>query len=63
MRFASRAGTTLAFALVAALSCAATLTTSTSAMSESANIVTTPSGLKVQDTKVGTGASPTRGQT
>ncbi|RJF69581.1 FKBP-type peptidyl-prolyl cis-trans isomerase [Rhodopseudomonas palustris] len=63
MRFASRAGTTLAFALVVALSCAATLTTSTSAMSEPANIVTTPSGLKVQDTKVGTGASPTRGQT
>jgi peptidylprolyl isomerase len=61
MPFAPRAGATLAFALVAALSTAATLTTSTPAMSEPAT-VTTPSGLQIVDTQVGTGASPKRGQ-
>ncbi|ABE39770.1 FKBP-type peptidyl-prolyl cis-trans isomerase [Rhodopseudomonas pseudopalustris] len=62
MPFASRAGATLAFALVAALTATATLTTSTPAMSETAKTVTTPSGLKVEDSQVGTGASPARGQ-
>ncbi|WP_416221153.1 FKBP-type peptidyl-prolyl cis-trans isomerase [Rhodopseudomonas palustris] len=52
----------LAIALVAALSATATLTTSTPAMSETAKTVTTPSGLKIEESTVGTGASPARGQ-
>jgi len=52
----------LAIALVAALTATATLTTSTPAMSETAKTVTTPSGLKIEDAKVGTGPSPARGQ-
>ncbi|MFT3937478.1 FKBP-type peptidyl-prolyl cis-trans isomerase [Rhodopseudomonas sp.] len=35
---------------------------STPAMSESVKAVTTPSGLQIVDTQVGTGASPARGQ-
>ncbi|WQH00651.1 FKBP-type peptidyl-prolyl cis-trans isomerase [Rhodopseudomonas palustris] len=62
MPFAPRAGAMLAIALVAALSATATLTTSTPAMSETAKTVTTPSGLKIEESTVGTGASPARGQ-
>lgn len=62
MRFAFPAGAPLAFAVAAAVSVAVATLPSTPAMSEPANIVTTPSGLKVEDTKVGTGASPKRGQ-
>lgn len=63
MRFAFPASRGLVFAFAAALSCAAIVLPSSSAMSESAKIVTTSSGLKIDDTKVGTGASPQRGQT
>jgi peptidylprolyl isomerase len=63
MRFASPAGSALAFALVAALSAAATVLPSSPAMSEpAANVVTLPSGLQIADTTVGTGASPKPGQ-
>ncbi|OPF90796.1 hypothetical protein I8G32_02614 [Rhodopseudomonas palustris] len=61
MRFAFPAGALLALA-VTALSPAAALMSSTPAMSESAKSVTTPSGLQIVDTQVGTGASPARGQ-
>jgi peptidylprolyl isomerase len=61
MRFAFPAGAVLALA-VAALSPAAALMSSTPAMSEPANPVTTPSGLQIVDTQVGTGASPKPGQ-
>ncbi len=63
MRFAFPAGCLPALIVVAALSSAATILPSTSAMSETAKSVTTASGLKVEDTVVGTGASPKRGQT
>ncbi|ABD07631.1 Peptidylprolyl isomerase [Rhodopseudomonas palustris HaA2] len=62
MPFAPRASAMLAIAFVAALSATATLTMSTPAMSESAKTVTTPSGLKIEDATVGSGASPARGQ-
>ncbi|WP_031336941.1 FKBP-type peptidyl-prolyl cis-trans isomerase [Rhodopseudomonas sp. B29] len=58
MRFASPAGMLLASALLAAVPAAA-LISSTQAMSET---VTTASGLKIEDTKVGTGPSPKPGQ-
>ncbi len=61
MRFAFPAGAVLALAVVA-LSPAAALMSSTPAMSESVKAVTTPSGLQIVDTQVGTGASPARGQ-
>ncbi|NEW95467.1 FKBP-type peptidyl-prolyl cis-trans isomerase [Rhodopseudomonas sp. BR0G17] len=44
------------------MSPAAALMSSTPAMSESVKAVTTPSGLQIVDTQVGTGASPARGQ-
>ena len=59
MRFASPAGALLASALLAAVPATALLS-STKAMSET---VTTASGLKIEDTQVGTGASPKTGQT
>ncbi|WP_246701423.1 FKBP-type peptidyl-prolyl cis-trans isomerase [Rhodopseudomonas sp. BR0G17] len=61
MRFAFPAGAVLALAVVA-MSPAAALMSSTPAMSESVKAVTTPSGLQIVDTQVGTGASPARGQ-
>ncbi|MFZ5738088.1 MAG: FKBP-type peptidyl-prolyl cis-trans isomerase [Pseudomonadota bacterium] len=61
MRFAFPAGAVLALA-VAALFPAAALMSSTPAMSEPANAVTTSSGLQIVDTQVGTGASPKPGQ-
>lgn len=64
MRFAHPAGPVPAFALLAALIAAAITLPSSKAMSESATPpITTSSGLQIQDTKVGTGASPKTGQT
>ena len=54
------------FSRRSALAAALTATTGALALSESAdaqNVVTTPSGLKYIDVKVGTGASPRTGQT
>ena len=57
------AGALTALILVIALAGAASLILPTRAAAEPAGAVTTPSGLKIIDTKVGTGATPRRGQT
>ncbi len=52
-----------ALIVVIALAGAAAVVIPTTAAAEPAGAVTTPSGLKIIDTKVGTGATPRRGQT
>ena len=69
MSDARRTGLLMALSVAAALGGIATIIdTATAQAPQSApqskgNIVTTPTGLKVEDTKVGTGAQPTNGQT
>jgi peptidylprolyl isomerase len=59
-----RAGAVLALALVLALGGALAAALPTTAMSQTAGqTTTTPLGLKMIDTKVGTGVQPTKGQT
>ena len=63
MRAFPFAGTVAALALVAALAGALAAVNPTAAMAQAAGAtVTTPSGLKITDTKVGTGATPKPGQ-
>src|SRR5215813_14410988 len=52
----------VAFALVAAFAATAAIPTAATAQS-AAKTMTTPSGLQITDTKVGTGATPKAGQT
>ena len=61
MRAFPFASTVAALALVAALAGALAAVNPTAAMAQAAT-VTTPSGLKITDTKVGTGATPKPGQ-
>jgi len=57
------AGTAAALALVTALASAVAAIVPTAAMAQAAGAtMTTPSGLKITDTKVGTGATPKAGQ-
>jgi|SRR5258708_5259371 peptidylprolyl isomerase len=64
MRAIPFASTVAALALVAALAGALAAVNPTAAMAQAAGAtVTTPSGLKITDTKVGTGATPKPGQT
>jgi len=56
-----RAGISVAFACAAALALATGVPTMAAAQAV-AQTVTTPSGLKITDTKVGTGATPRMGQ-
>jgi peptidylprolyl isomerase len=51
------------FALAAALGGAAALAARTTAIAQTGKSMTTPSGLQITDTKVGTGATPKTGQT
>jgi peptidylprolyl isomerase len=58
-----RAGAPVALALVAALTGAVAAGAPTTAMAQTAGkTMTTPSGLKITDSKVGTGATPQPGQ-
>jgi peptidylprolyl isomerase len=57
-----RASAVAALAVVIALAGAAATAASTAAMAQAA-AVTTPSGLKIIDSQVGTGAAPKQGQT
>src|SRR5229473_8217317 len=64
MRAFPFASTVAAAAVTTALTGAAALIAPTAAMAQAAGAtVTTPSGLKITDTKVGTGATPKAGQT
>jgi peptidylprolyl isomerase len=64
MRIFQRAGAVTAFALGAALLSFASDASRSPAMAQAAGkIMTTASGLKIEDSQVGTGATPTRGQT
>jgi len=64
MRAFPFASTVAALAVTAALTGTAALIAPTAAMAQAAGAtVTTPSGLKITDTKVGTGATPKPGQT
>jgi peptidylprolyl isomerase len=64
MRIFQRAGAAMAFALGAALLSFASDASRSPAMAQAAGkIMTTASGLKIEDSQVGTGATPTRGQT
>jgi peptidylprolyl isomerase len=62
MRVTRRAGALSALALIAAPGIVADAAF-TAAMAQGAKPVTTPSGLQIIDSKVGTGASPKAGQT
>ncbi len=63
MRAFPFAGTVAALALVTALAGAVAAIVPTAAMAQAAGAtITTPSGLKITDTKVGTGATPKPGQ-
>jgi len=63
MRAFPFAGTIAAAAVITALTAAFALVAPTAAMAQAAGAATTtPSGLKITDTKVGTGASPKPGQ-
>ena len=55
--------TRAAMAIVAALAVAGSLHATPSTAQSKGNIVTTSSGLKIEDTKVGNGAEPKTGQT
>jgi peptidylprolyl isomerase len=59
MRAYLRAGALAAFAVMTAITCAAT----PAAAQTAGTPMTTPSGLKIIDTKIGTGAMPRPGQT
>ena len=64
MRILQRAGAATAFALSAAAIVIASDISHSPAMAQAAGkIMTTASGLKIEDSKVGTGATPTKGQT
>jgi peptidylprolyl isomerase len=67
MRIFQRAGVVAAVALVAALAGTAGFSVSPAhaqtPKKSAGKIMTTASGLKIEDTQVGTGATPTRGQT
>ncbi|NVN86187.1 MAG: FKBP-type peptidyl-prolyl cis-trans isomerase [Rhodopseudomonas sp.] len=60
-----RAGAVMVFALVFACSAVAVTAPVSTAMAQAAGkkIMTTASGLKIEDSTVGTGVSPTKGQT
>jgi peptidylprolyl isomerase len=62
---ARRTGFLVALSVVTAIGGAASIihTASAQAPQSKGNIVTTPTGLKIEDTKVGTGAQPKAGQT
>jgi peptidylprolyl isomerase len=63
MRAFSRAGAVVALAIVAATAAVFAAGCSTTAMAQAVGKpMTTPSGLQITDTKVGTGASPKPGQ-
>ena len=63
MRAFPRAGALVALALVAATAGVVVVVSPTTAMAQAAGAsVTTPSGLQITDTKVGTGATPRPGQ-
>jgi peptidylprolyl isomerase len=49
-------------AVVLAVACAVSVSTSAAAVAQTTKTVTTPSGLQIADTKVGTGATPKPGQ-
>ena len=64
MNLLQRAGATAAIALGAALGSFAFDSSTSTAMAQAAGkLMTTASGLKIEDSQVGTGVSPTRGQT
>jgi peptidylprolyl isomerase len=64
MRVSRNAGTLLALALVTTLTGAVLTSETTTASAQTmSKATTTPSGLQIIDTKVGTGASPKTGQT
>jgi peptidylprolyl isomerase len=64
MRILQRAGAATAFALIAAGAVISfDVSHSPASAQASGKIMTTASGLKIEDSKVGTGATPTKGQT
>ena len=64
MQVSRRAGILVAIGLGLGLTCVAPIGTSTAAMAQGAGkTMTTPSGLQITDTTVGTGATPKPGQT
>jgi len=63
MRALPRSSAVWAFAFITALVCAFAGAVAPAAAAETGKTITTPSGLKITDTKVGTGAEPKTGQT
>jgi peptidylprolyl isomerase len=64
MRILSVTSPLMAVALAAALTCAASVGTSTTVMAQTVGkTMTTSSGLQITDTAIGTGATPKTGQT
>src|SRR5260370_8531453 len=63
MQVLPRVRTLAAIVVVAALTGSVAVATSTSSMAQAAKTVTTPSGVQIADSKVGTGATPKPGQT